>query len=177
MVRTICVSQNLSGEVDFENSTIDSSSIIDRYMKRPQLVRSGGQDYNLDNLTLLDFATHWDWTGNNYRKRGQCGALPYVLNIWPHFRPNTEDPDDNEDYCYARLLLNHLFSEIASLLNGHTGLTKWAHAYKATCLDMDHIHNDDTLPTPTEEEPGQEDSDNETVVVEDEEPNFCADWM
>lgn len=60
---------------------------------------------------------------------------------------------------------------------GHIGPTKWAMAYKTTCVDMNHIHLDDTLPLPSERDEIDSDSENESIDNDNNEDIYQADWM
>lgn len=76
-----------------------------RYQKHAQT-----DPEKLKDVSLLQFATHWDWKQNRIIKRGSKGVLPYIVNIWPRFRP-VRDNDElyYEKYCYARMILHHPF--------------------------------------------------------------------
>ena len=50
-------------------------------------------------------------------------------------------------------------------------------AYKITCVDMNHIHLDDTLPLPSERDEIDSDSENESIDNNNNEDIYQADWM
>ncbi|THU78597.1 hypothetical protein K435DRAFT_811417 [Dendrothele bispora CBS 962.96] len=126
----------------FETSTVEKFSILDHYL----------------NLSLLEFATCWEWNGN-YRRRNR---LPYVVNVWPLVPPDVSTPDTYERYCYARLLLNHPFHKLEELLGP---FESFAEAYTHTCIDENH-HHIDPLPTSVAEQPEAE-SDSESIHGEE----------
>jgi len=35
----------------------------------------------MQDVTLLEFATHWDWRGNKYTRRGKQGGLLYIVGV------------------------------------------------------------------------------------------------
>ena len=81
------------------------------------------------NVSLLEFATHWNWRGK-YTKRGSRGAKPFVVNVWPCYQP---EPEIYEKYCYARMILRHPFvNDPKELLKHHVN---WTAAYQSDCLD------------------------------------------
>jgi hypothetical protein len=92
-----------------------------------------------------------------------------------------------EKYCYAKLLLHHPFSRRAELLEDNSLLrisenepgkyATWAEAYQATCLDRNHEHEPDSLPTSAiiEDDP---ESDSESITQDEEKKmNYRAEWM
>jgi hypothetical protein len=116
------------------------------------------------NVSLLEFATHWNWRGK-YTKRGSRGTKPFVVNVWPCYQP---EPEIYEKYCYARMILRHPFvNDPKELLKHHVD---WTAAYQSDCLDKvnpTHVHVD-SLPTSCDDD-GNEDveSDSEDVPDED----------
>ena len=67
-----------SENVNFEASEKEQQGVLERYKTRPV-----EQKPELANVSLLEFATSWNWTGNHYTKRGLRGAKPFVVNVWP----------------------------------------------------------------------------------------------
>ena len=96
-------------------------------------------------LSLLQFATSWNWRGNHYTKRGSRGAKPFVVNVWPRYQPDRDEPEIYEKYCYARMILHHPFvgDQKDALLRHHLD---WTAAYQSDCIDHAHMHVD-SLPT------------------------------
>ena len=74
LVRNLNVSPHLSEEVDFANLTKERKGLVEHYKLRPE---------DLEDVTLLEFATWYDFKGGRYTRRGKQGALSYVVNIWP----------------------------------------------------------------------------------------------
>ncbi|KAG6877597.1 hypothetical protein C0992_009615 [Termitomyces sp. T32_za158] len=70
------------------------------------------------------------------------------------------------------MILNHPFTIPENLLNG---CPTWKEAYQRYCLDLHHVHND-TLPTLNENDASDDESDSESLIV-DEEEDYRADWM
>jgi hypothetical protein len=164
--RSLCVSPNASEHLDFEHSSSTHVGIMERYKQHP------GNPHPAADITLLDFATNWDWRGNRIVKRGLRGAKSYIVNVWPRYRPDPEHEETYEKYCYARMILNHPFTDPDDLLQG---CPTWKDAYHLHCLDQNHIHND-TLPTPFDDDNEDDESDTESVPGDVEE-DYHADWM
>jgi hypothetical protein len=100
-IRNLCVSPNVSELVNFQDSSTARTGLIEKYKSQPVT--------SMKDVTLLEFATHWDYARNKYTKRGRQGAKPYAVNIWPRFKPDPDDEDQYEDYCYAKTILHHPF--------------------------------------------------------------------
>jgi ATP-dependent DNA helicase PIF1 len=169
MYRNLCVAQDIQSEaVDFINYTTEKFSLLENYMKRDK-------EGDIADVTLLDFAQNWEIRAKRYYRRGTRGAKPYIVNIWPHYRPDPDEQEIYEKYCYARMILHHPFHDPNELL-GHCA--DWAAAYQTKCLDLNHIHEDDTLPT-LEETDIEDDQDDSESVYDDhqEDDNYVADWM
>jgi len=60
--------------------------VLERYKTRPV-----GLKPELANVSLLEFATGWNWRGNLYTKRGSRSAKPFVVNVWPRYMPDRDD--------------------------------------------------------------------------------------
>jgi hypothetical protein len=134
--------------------------VLKRYKNRPITLKP-----ELANVSLLEFATHWNWRGNKYTKRGSRGAKPCVVNVWPHYQPDRDEPEIYEKYCYVRMILHHPFvNDLKELLKHHID---WTAAYQSDFLDqVNPVHaHVDSLPT----DDGNEDveSDSEDVLDDD----------
>jgi hypothetical protein len=128
----------------------------------------------LKEATLLEFASHWDWKGNRYKKRGSTGALSYIVNVWPQYQADPEDTETYKKYCHAKMILHHPFTKIEELLNGHSD---WTTAYKEECQGHCHLHIDDTLPR-INNRPHIDESDSESIPEEhDDGEDYRAEWM
>jgi hypothetical protein len=183
--RSLCVDPDgSSSAVDFENQVIERLGIMERYKRR-----TGAAELNLKDVSLLQFATHYNWNKDNVcTKRGSHGAKAYIVNVWPRYRPDIDNEELYEKYCYARMILHHPFekdpkellcgADLPSNANNEPGkYVSWAVAYQIECLDKGHQHPDDTLPT-VAEVPEQEDSDSESIQGDDEDAhNYQAEWM
>jgi hypothetical protein len=51
--------------------------VLEQYKTRPV-----EQKPELANVSLLEFATSWNWKGNHYTKRGSRGAKPFAVNVY-----------------------------------------------------------------------------------------------
>jgi ATP-dependent DNA helicase PIF1 len=111
-----------------------------------------------------------------YYKRGTRGAKNYVINLWPRYQPDQDEPEIYENYCYAKLLLHHPFTnDPDSLLGNHLD---WTAAYQSDCLDQHHNHTQDSLPDYVQEDNEDDNSDSESILDEDREAeNWRAEWM
>jgi hypothetical protein len=172
LYRNLCVAPDMASEnVNFEASEKEQRGVLERYKNRP--IDSKPE---LENVSLLEFATSWNWRGQKYTKRGTRGAKPFVVNIWPHYQPDRDEPEIYEKYCYARMILHYPFSkDPQELLKDHLD---WAAAYQSDCIDLLHAHID-PLPT-TSDDDGDEnvDSDSESIPDEDhEDDQWRAEWM
>src|SRR3984893_10009550 len=77
--RNIYVAPDEASEnVNFEASEKEQRGVLEHYKTRPV-----EQKPELANVSLLEFATSWNWKGNHYTKRGLRGANPFVVNVWP----------------------------------------------------------------------------------------------
>jgi hypothetical protein len=155
--RSIYIAPDESSEnVNFDSSEKEQRGILERYKTRPIV-----QKPELKDVSLLEFATSWNWKGNKYTKRGSRGAKPFVVNVWPCYQPDRDEPETYEKYCYARMLLHHSFINEPkdTLLKDHVD---WIAAYQSDCIDQGHLHVDSLPPTCNETEENLE-SDSETV--------------
>ena len=103
--------------------------------------------------------------------------LPYVLNIWPRFKPDQSSEDEYENYCYARMILHHPFWEENELLGQ---FDTWKQAYENLCLNVEGHSHKDPLPLPNDNDDADaEDSDSESIPGEEEEGegDWRAQWM
>ena len=157
----------ISEEVNFASSEKEKKSVFDRYKEQPI-----DRVPDLANVSLWEFATSWDWKGG-YHRRGTRGAKKYVINLWPHYQPDRDEPEIYENYCYAKLLLHHPFvNDPDSLLNNHLD---WTAAYQSDCLDQNHDHDPDSLPNHVGND---DDDDSESIPDEDRDAeNWRAEWM
>jgi hypothetical protein len=80
----------VSEVIDFASGTIQTVGVLDKYCQKPE---------SLDSVSLLEFATHYDWRGSRYIKQGRNKAKPYMVNIWPCYHPGQEDEALYEKYC------------------------------------------------------------------------------
>ena len=164
-----------SEEVNFESSEKEKKSVFDRYKERPvDLIPE------LANVSLWQFATSWDWKGKSqYHLRGTRGAKKYIINLWPRPQPDRDEPEIYENFCYAKLLLHHPFTDDPDLLLGNH--LDWTAAYQSDCLDKHHNHDLDSLPNYVEDDDDDDDdsnSDSESIPDEDHEAeNWRAEWM
>ncbi|KAJ7588947.1 hypothetical protein C8J56DRAFT_785160, partial [Mycena floridula] len=173
-VRNLCVSPNLQETVNFESPETERIGMMKRYRERHQNTNAAVID-ELQNVSLLNFVQNWTWRGKRYSKRGGHGALPYVVSIWPRYQPDPEDEDQYENWCYARMILHHPFTNEIDLLDSQPS---WKDAYQTHCLGAHHIHIDDTLPKATDVSFDVPESDSESIPGEDDEDeDFQAQWM
>ena len=173
------VTMNKTSEsVNFESSSLEKKSLFDRYKTRP-IDRFPA----LSNVSLLEFATWWDWDHNKYTKRGSRGAKPYVVNVYPRYHPDPNVSDVWEKYCYTKMILHHPFRHPDELLKDHID---WAAAYQSDCLDKRvtvcvpplHLHMDSLPDTVKDKDDEDVESDSESIPDEDHEAdNFRAEWM
>ena len=164
------VKGQLSEEVNFASSEKERKSVLDHCKKRPiSLIPE------LANVSLWEFATTWDWKGG-YHRRGSRGAKKYVVNLWPRYQPDRDEPEIYENYCYAKLFLHHPFiDDPDSLLGNHLD---WTATYQSDCLDKHHTHVSDSLPNHVEDDGDDANSDSESVLDEDrDDENWRAEWM
>jgi hypothetical protein len=66
--RSLCVSPDASEHLDFEHSNSRRVGLIEHYKQRP------GNPHPAANITLLDFATNWDWKASRIVRCGVRGA-------------------------------------------------------------------------------------------------------
>ena len=85
LVKSSCQYQNIyvdpdeaSENINFEASEKEQRGVLERYKTRPIALKP-----ELANVSLLEFATGWNWRGNHYTKRGSRGAKHFVVNVWP----------------------------------------------------------------------------------------------
>lgn len=171
LYRSLYVAPDESSEnVNFNSSEKEQRGILERYKTRPV-----EQKPELKDVSLLEFATSWNWKGNKYTKRGSRGAKPFVVNVWPRYQPDRDEPEIYEKYCYARLLLHHPFINEPkdTLLKDHVD---WIAAYHSDCIDQGHLHMDSLPPTCNEIDENLE-SDSETVQNDDDDEQWRAEWM
>ena len=71
--RSLKVSEETSDEVVF-NQHPSSIPLYERYVGRPD---------TLDNISLYEFYQWYDVRSDQYKRRGACGAKPYVVDVWP----------------------------------------------------------------------------------------------
>lgn len=129
----------------------------------------------LHSSSFLNFVQNWDFKGNTFTKRGSRGALPYVANIWPRYRYNSEDEDSIEKYSYAKLLLHHPFEQEVELLHGEISYTL---AFQNHCLALNHIHINTLPPIIPSDEPHHPESDSESIAgPEDPIDQYRSEWM
>jgi hypothetical protein len=175
-VCSLCVDpHSSSGLLNFESGGVERLDLVERYEKCAQ-----AHPEKLKDVTLLELATNWDWTKEKPRKCGSKGAKPYVVNVWPHFRPDKDNDDIYEKYCYAKMILHHPFTQRKKRISATEPgkYISWLVAYQAECLDQYHVHFDDTLPNATEEpDIDDDDSDSESIMNEDEPEPYRAEWM
>src|SRR6202047_4147949 len=170
--RNIYVAPDEASEnVNFAASEKEQRGVLERYKNRPIETKP-----ELANVSLLEFATHWNWKGKKYSKRGSRGAKPFVVNVWPRYQPDQDEPEIYEKYCYARMILHHPFAkDPKELLKHHVD---WTAAYQSDCLDPTHVHMD-SLPTSCNDD-GNEDleSDYEDVLEDNQDAErWRAEWM
>ena len=180
LVKSSCQYRNIyvapdeaSENVNFAASEKEQRGVLERYIKRPIALKP-----ELANVSLLEFATLWNWRGNKYTKRGSRGAKLFVVNVWPHYQPDRDEPEIYEKYCYARMILHHPFVNDPQELLKHVD---WTAAYQSDCLDQvnpAHVHVD-SLPTSCDDD-GNEDveSNSEDVLDDDQDAErWRAEWM
>ena len=175
LYRNIYVAPDEASEnVNFVASEKEERGVFERYKNRPIELMP-----ELANVSLLEFATHWNWKGKKYTLRGSRGAKPFVVNVWPRYQPDRDEPEIYEKYCYARMILHHPFvNDPKELLKHHVD---WTAAYQSDCLDQadpGHVHVD-SLPTSCNDD-GNEDveSDSEDVLDDDQDAErWRAEWM
>jgi len=121
-----------SESVNFESSEKEQQGVLEQYKARPI-----AQKPVLEHVSLLEFATGWNWRGKQYTKRGSKGAKPFVVNIWPCYSPDRDEPELYKKYCYAKMILHHLFvnNPKVSLLKHYLD---WNAAYQIDCIDQGH---------------------------------------
>ena len=171
LYRNIYVAPDESSEnVNFEASKKEQRGVLERYKTRP-IARKPV----LKNVSLLQFATSWNWKGNKYTKRGSRGAKPFVVNVWPRYQPDHDEPEIYEKYCYARMILHHPFDKDpkGSLLKHHVD---WTAAYQSDCIDKGHEHVDSLPTTCNENEEVESDSESIPDLDQDDE-QWRAEWM
>lgn len=124
----------------------------------------------------MEFATRYDWspTKKKYILRGSRGGKPYVVSIWPRFRPDPDHEEVYEKYCYAKMILHHPFKNPNDLLEG---FATWTAAFHTKCLGHHHIHQDDTLPHLQEATPLEDDESDTESLQEDDDPIYQPEWM
>ena len=164
LYQNIYVAPDESSEnVNFEASEKEQRGVLERYKTRP-IARKPV----LKNVSLLQFATSWNWKGNKYTKRGSRGAKPFVVNVWPRYQPDRDEPEIYEKYCYARMILHHPFDKDpkGSLLKHHVD---WTAAYQSDCIDKGHEHVDSLPTTCNENEEVESDSESIPDLDQDDE--------
>ena len=84
-----------------------------------------------------------------------------MVNVWPCYQPDQDEPEIYEKYCYARMILHHPFvNDPQELLKHHVD---WTAAYQSDCLDQvnpAHVHVD-SLPTSCDDD-GNEDVESDS---------------
>lgn len=168
-----------SDHVNFESLSLEKKSLFDRYKIRPI-----DKVPALASVSLLEFATWWDWDRSKYSKRGSRGAKPYVVNVFPRYQPDSDNSEVWEKYCYAKMVLHHPFKNSTNeLLKDHVD---WSAAYQTDCLDKMvtvcipplHLHVDSLPDSLKDKDDNDDDSDSESIIDEDHEAeNFRAEWM
>src|ERR1700683_1875191 len=125
LYQNIYVAPDESSEnVNFKAFEKEQWGVVEQYKTRP-IARKPV----LKNVSLLQFATSWNWKGNKYTKKGSRGAKPFVVNVWPRYQPDRDEPEIYEKYCYARMILHHPFvNDPQELLKHHVD---WAAAYQS----------------------------------------------
>jgi len=133
-------------------------------------------------VSLLEFVTWWDWNHSKYTKRGSRGAKPYIVNVYPQYKPDSNNSENWEKYCYAKMVLHHPFTnDPDELLKDHVD---WSAAYQTDCIEKRvtvcvpplHLHTD-SLPESLQGREHDE-TDSESIVDEENEAdNFRAEWM
>jgi hypothetical protein len=102
-----------------------------------------------------------------------------VINLWPRYQPDRDEPEIYENYCYAKMILHHPFigDPDEALKKDHID---WKAAYQTDCLDVHHVHPKDSLPT-TCDDNGDDNVESDTESIqgenEDEDNNYRAEWM
>ena len=180
LYRSLCVSpDSVSEEVDFAQSTTRCVGFFEKYKSQLQIAKTLVEREELHQLSLLEFATFYDPSrsaSKSYTRRGQRNALPYVVQVWPHYQPDSDNAETYEKYCYARMILHHPFENPEDLLEGYDS---WIDVYEQTCLNNpDHNHPDDTLPKPNEDNLQDNQSDGESILGDPEEiyqPQWAAE--
>ncbi|KAJ3846347.1 hypothetical protein EV368DRAFT_89179 [Lentinula lateritia] len=144
---------------------VERKSIFEHYVERDPDVEG------IEQVSLLEFATHWDWRGRNLHKHTR--KSPFAVGMWPLYTPDLHAPDLYEKYCYARLILHHPFRKVEDVLEGWGSFTD---AYTLECKDLEHVH-DDLLPIITHQ-PEDPNSDSESVHVNnDDDGPMRFQWM
>ena len=87
-----------SDEMGEDHSTAAKVSWVDRYELHPPGV--------LNNVSLLQLFRYYRWDKGEFKKRKKAGR---IVNIWPTYYPDKEDPSIYENYCRAKLQLHHLY--------------------------------------------------------------------
>ena len=98
-----------------------------------------------------------------------------MVNVWPRYLPDRDEPEIYEKHCYARMILHHPFvgDPKDALLRHHVD---WTAAYQSDCIDQAHMHVD-SLPTSSNENE-EVDSDSESIPDEDHDDELWrAEWM
>jgi ATP-dependent DNA helicase PIF1 len=92
MYRSLFIAPDESSEtVNFAASEKEQRGILERYKTRPITLQP-----ELEHVSLFEFATSWNWKGNKYTKRGSRGAKPFVVNVWPRYQPDRNEPESYE---------------------------------------------------------------------------------
>jgi ATP-dependent DNA helicase PIF1 len=148
--RTLCVSDEDSAQLDFENDQVVARSARAHYLERPA---------SLANISLLEFTNFYNY-GNPPKRRGDRGAKPYIVFVFPRYPGSRDDEETYEKHARAKLLLHHPYQNEADLLGD---FPSWAIAYHETCLNMpDHSHQD-PLPDTAEAALDNDDDDGEDI--------------
>ncbi|KAJ7203574.1 hypothetical protein GGX14DRAFT_523418, partial [Mycena pura] len=168
-------------EIDFEGNAVRKTGFRAHYRQRLSAQITDEARALLTNISYIDFLRHWNIRGKKLTRRGRNGAAPYALNVWPRFSCDPEDAETYENWCYARLILHHPFVKESDLLKDHGS---WIAAYEVDCVQQNHVHVNDTLPTEadldTDDANSDNDSDNESLLPDEDDPQlaqFQADWM
>jgi PIF1-like helicase len=98
------------------------------------------------------------------------------VQVWPRYRPDPDNAEIYEKYCYAKMILHHPFENSEDLLEGYDS---WINVYEQTCLNNhDHNHPDDTLPKRNEDNLQDNESDDESIQGDPEmiyQPQWAAE--
>ena len=82
-----------SESLDFETSEKEDRGILEKQNQPPV-----DQKPELENVSLWEFA---NFEGGKYTKCGTRGAKPNIVNLWPLYQPDHDEPEIYEKYCYA----------------------------------------------------------------------------